>query len=73
MSNELFAVICKWKDRRTPVVDEGHEAIVVEAADSNEALLAAHAARPDLWENHGPRFSRETAVHPASLVGEVGK
>jgi hypothetical protein len=68
MGGGLFAVVCKWKDFRSSVVVDGHEAIVVEAADANEAQDAAYAARPDLWEDHGTGFFRETAVHPATRI-----
>lgn len=59
----LFAVVCKWADRRVPHGETGRLAIVVEAANAIEAELAANAARPDLWERDG--LTRETAVHPA--------
>lgn len=61
----LFAVVCKWADRRGQVVTNvGHEAIVVEAADVNEAQDIAYAARPDLWADDG--LTRQAAVHPAT-------
>jgi len=64
---QFFAVVCKWADRRGPVLkDEGHEAVVVEASNANEALLAVSLARPDLWEPNC--FTRETAVHHATRL-----
>lgn len=63
----LFAVVCKWKDLAgMEVRAEGHEAIMVEAADANEAQGIASAARPDLWARDG--LLRETAVHPATYA-----
>ena len=66
----LFAVVCKWADLRGPVVkDRGHIALIVEAADANEAQNLAYTARPDLWERDG--YTRSTAVHPATSVSEL--
>lgn len=63
-----FAVVCRWADWSKGTMRSGHEALIVEAADSNAAQLAANAARPDFWEDHGPKFRRTTAVHPATVI-----
>jgi hypothetical protein len=67
-SGSAFAVVCRWSDRRRVPYLTGHEAVVVTAANANEALLLAHAARPDLWETPAAGFYRETAVHPAHII-----
>lgn len=60
-----YAVVCCWEDRRWAT--EGSEAIVLEAEDSNAALLRAHALRPDLWEQR-PHLYRKTAVYPVHTI-----
>lgn len=68
----LFAVVCNWKVLSgMEVRAEGHEALVVEASDANQALALASAVRPDLWERESGVY-RETAVHPATLLEQCG-
>lgn len=63
-----FVVVCKWADRRRAPDVIGHEALVLEAANAEDALLQANEQRPDLWEIPGVGFSRQTEVHPAQIL-----